>query len=712
MDKAKQVLKDVFGYTEFRHDQEQIINTVLQKQSDVLVLMPTGGGKSICYQIPSLILEGTGIVISPLIALMQDQVEALQQLGIKAAFINSSQSNRQYNEVRQQFLAGELDLLYLSPERLLKEETVSLLKQLKIALFAIDEAHCVSEWGHDFRRVYQELKLLSKEFPDTPKIALTATADEKIKNEIVKQLILKDPKIFINSFDRPNINYTIIERDGGHQQLHNFIKKKHSTHSGIVYCLSRKKVEATADFLNKKGRVALPYHAGMSASKRAEYQKRFLVEDSIIIVATIAFGMGIDKPNVRFVAHFSLPKNIESYYQETGRAGRDGQAADAWMAYGYQDVVLLRQFITGSNAEDAHKRVLHNKLDSLIDLCEQSSCRRQVILGYFGEELKDPCGNCDNCISPPEKIDVTESAQKALSTVHRTEQSFGMMYLIDVLMGKDDERIRKNGHNNLSVFGIGKDVSKTIWRSIFRQLITHQYLYVNEEQFNALNLTEKCRDLLKGNEQFFIKKQQKKEPNPIIETQKKPDYELKNYDQPLWQALKELRMELATEQGVPPYIIFSDASMLQMVKSRPADTDQFKYISGVGEFKAEKYGEKFCNVINNFADQQKVDAKLSDNCKETIYLFHQGKNPNEIASERDINLNKVYSHLAEAVKFGSLKITEVVGLPQSEIDEIIQVAEIAGYLEDNQLKPVYDMLDGEYNYGVLRCILAGLGSDD
>ena len=712
MDKAKQVLREVFGYPEFRHHQEDIIKTVLEKKSDVLVLMPTGGGKSMCYQIPSLILEGTGIVISPLIALMQDQVEALQQLGIKAAFINSSQTSKQNNQVRQQFLSDELDLLYLSPERLLQEDTIGLLKQLEIALFAIDEAHCVSEWGHDFRKVYQELKILSKEFPDTPKIALTATADGKIKNEIIKQLILKDAEIFVNSFDRPNINYTITEREGGHQQLYNFIKKNHPTNAGIVYCLSRKKVEATADFLNKKGRVALPYHAGMSAAKRAEYQKRFLVEDGVIIVATIAFGMGIDKPDVRFVAHFSLPKNIESYYQETGRAGRDGLKAEAWMAYGYQDVVLLRQFITGSNAEDAHKRVLHNKLDSLIDLCEQSSCRRQVILGYFGEELKQPCGNCDNCLSPPEKVDVTESAQKALSVVHRTEQVFGMMYLIDVLRGKDDERIRKNGHNNLSVFGLGKDVSKTTWRSIFRQLITHQYLYVNEEQFNALNLTEKCRPLLKGEEQFFIKKQNKQEPKPIIEDKKKPDYELKNYDLPLWQALKDLRMELATEQGVPPYIIFSDASMLQMVKSRPADQDQFKYISGVGEFKAEKYGEKFCDVINKFANQQNVEAKLTDNCKETIYLFDQGSTPLEIATERDINLNRVYSHLAEAVKFGSLKITDVVGLPQSEIDEIIQVAEIAGYLEDNQLKPVYDMLDGEYNYGVLRCILAGLGSDD
>ena len=712
MVKAKKILKDVFGYTEFRHHQESIIDTVLAQKSDVLVLMPTGGGKSICYQIPSLILEGTGIVISPLIALMQDQVEALQQRGIRAAFINSSQTVKQNNQIKEQLHNNELDILYLSPERLLKEDTLELLQSIKVAIFAIDEAHCVSEWGHDFRRVYQELKILTEKFPDTPKIALTATADEKIKNEIIKQLILKDAKIYVNSFDRPNISYKIVERDGGNQQLHDFIKKNHPADSGIVYCLSRKKVEATADFLNKKGRTALPYHAGMGSAKRAEYQKRFLAEDNIIIVATIAFGMGIDKPDVRFVAHFSLPKNIESYYQETGRAGRDGQPSNAWMAYGYQDVVLLRQFITSSNAEDAHKRVLHNKLDSLIDLCEQSSCRRQTILGYFGETLEKPCGNCDNCRNPPEKVDVTELAQKALSAVHRTEQRFGMMYLIDVLTGKDDERIRVNGHDKLQIFGIGDKETKTNWRTIFRQLITHQYLYVNEDHFNALNLTEKCRDLLKGNEKFFVKKQ-KKTKTPIVSADKaSSDYELKNYDKPLWSALKELRTELATEQGVPPYIIFSDASMLQMVKTRPADNDQFKYISGVGEFKAEKYGEKFCAVINQYADQQKVNARLSDNSKETIYLFDQGRTPDEIAEERGINLNTVYSHLAQAVKFGSLEITKVVGLPQSEVDEIIQVAEIVGYLEDNKLKPVFDMLDGEYNYGILRCVLAGLSSDD
>ena len=712
MVKAKQILKDVFGYSEFRHHQESIISTVLNKESDVLVLMPTGGGKSICYQIPSLILDGTGIVISPLIALMQDQVEALQQLGIRAAFINSSQTVKQNNQIKQRLYDGDLDILYLSPERLLKEDTLELLQNIEIALFAIDEAHCVSEWGHDFRRVYQELKILTDKFPNTPKIALTATADEKIKNEIIKQLILKNSKVFVNSFDRHNISYEIIERDGGHQQLNQFIKRKHPNDAGIVYCLSRKKVEATADFLNKQGRTALPYHAGMSSSKRAEYQKKFLVEDDIIIVATIAFGMGIDKPNVRFVAHFSLPKNIESYYQETGRAGRDGQPANAWMAYGYQDVVLLRQFITGSNAEDAHKRVLNNKLDSLIDLCEQSSCRRQTILGYFGEELKEPCGNCDNCINPPEKIDVTEAAQKCLSAVHRTEQRFGMMYLIDVLKGKDDEKIIKNGHDKISVFGIAKDDTKTSLRTVFRQLITHQHLYVNEDQFNALNLTDKCRDLLKGKEKFFIKKEQEKKDNAIPKDKASSDYELKNYDKPLWAALKELRTELATQQGVPPYIIFSDASMLQMVRTRPADKDQFKYISGVGEFKSEKYGDNFCAVINKFADQQKVDAKLSDNSKESIYLFDQGKSPDEIAEERDINLNTVYSHLAEAVKFGSLEITKVVDLPQDEIDEIISVAEISGYLEDNKLKPVFDMLDGEYDYGILRCILAGLSSED
>ncbi len=712
MEKAQKILKEVFGYSEFRHHQKSIIQTVLARKSDVLVLMPTGGGKSLCYQIPSLIMKGTGIVISPLIALMQDQVEALQQLGIKADFINSSQTVKQTKEVKEKLFNGELDMLYLSPERLLKDETIELLKSIDISLFAIDEAHCVSEWGHDFRRVYQELKILSEKFPDVPKIALTATADEKIKKEIVKQLILKDAKIFVNSFDRSNIYYEITERDSGNQQLYDFIKKNHPNEAGIVYCLSRKKVEATADFLNKKGRTALPYHAGMKASIRAEYQKKFLVEDDVIIVATIAFGMGIDKPNVRFVAHFSLPKNIESYYQETGRAGRDGLPSNAWMAYGYQDVVLLRQFITGSNAEDAHKRVLNNKLDSLIDLCEQSSCRRQTILGYFGEELKEPCGNCDNCKNPPEKIDVTEAAQKCLSAVHRTDQRFGMMYLIDVLSGKDDEKIKKNGHDKISVFGIAKCETKTCLRTIFRQLITHQYLYVDEDQFNALTLTDKCRDLLKGKEKFFIKKETKKPDSPISNENAKPAYELKNYDLPLWEALKELRTELATEQGVPPYIIFSDASMLQMVKTRPADHDQFKYITGVGEFKSEKYGGRFCEVINKFANQQKVNARLSDNSKETIYLFNQGKTPDEIAQERDINLNTVYSHLADAVKFGTLEITDAVGLPQDEIDEIIQVAEISGYLEDNKLKPVYEMLDGEYDYGVLRCVLAGLSSHD
>lgn len=712
MSQAIKTLKDVFGLDEFRHHQAEIINTVVEGKSDTLVLMPTGGGKSLCYQLPSIIRKGTGIVISPLIALMQDQVEALLQLGIRASFINSSNTDKQNNAVKDKLMANELDVLYLSPERLMKEDTLELLDETDISLFAIDEAHCVSEWGHDFRQVYQQLKILSERYPDIPKIALTATADEKIKNEIIKQLKLKSPKVFVNSFDRPNIRYEIVQRDDGNKQLLDFIKRKHRNDAGIVYCLSRKKVEATADYLNQNGFTALPYHAGMNAATRAEYQKRFLAEDKIIIVATIAFGMGIDKPDVRFVAHFSLPKNIESYYQETGRAGRDGKPANAWMAYGYQDVVLLRQFITGSNADDAHKRVLHNKMDSLIDLCEQSSCRRQTILGYFGENLPEPCGNCDNCLNPPEKIDVTESAQMAIKIVKQAGEKFGMMYLIDLLKGKDsDDRVKEHKHNKLSLFGAGKDITQTNWRMIFRQLVTHQYLYVDEEQYNCLILTDKCEILLKGKEKFYIKKVTSDSEADAAEEANEIEEGMRSFDKPLWQALKEVRMELATEQGVPPYIIFGDESLLQMVKTRPTDHDQFKYIIGVGEFKAEKYGQKFTEVIGQFENQQKINSRLSDTTKETIFMFDQGQEPNEIAKNRDINLNMVYSHLAEGIKFGTLDVKEVVGLDQDEIDEIIQIAEITGYLEDKQLKPVYDMLEGDYNYGVLRCVLAGLADD-
>ena len=712
MSQAVKTLQDVFGFDDFRHHQADIIDTIIKGKSDVLVLMPTGGGKSMCYQIPSLIRKGTGIVVSPLIALMQDQVESMLQLGVKASFINSSNSEKQNNVVKEQLKSGELDILYLSPERLMKEETLDLIASSEISLFAIDEAHCVSEWGHDFRQVYQQLRVLSKRFPEIPKIALTATADDKIKDEIIKQLNLKDAKVFINSFDRENIKYEIVERNEGHQQLLEFINRKHLNDAGIVYCLSRKKVEATADFLNKNGRKALPYHAGMKASKRAEYQKRFLVEEKVIIVATIAFGMGIDKPDVRFVAHFSLPKNIESYYQETGRAGRDGLPSNAWMAYGYQDVVLLRQFITGSNAGDDHKRVLHNKLDSLIDLCEQSSCRRKTLLGYFGENLEEDCGNCDNCLTPPEKIDVTDSAKLALETVKAAGQKFGMMYLIDILRGKSsDERVLENKHNKLKVFGAGDDFPQTHWRTIFRQLVTHQYLLVDEQQYNCLVITGKCEKIVNGTDGFFIKKVSDDSENNEQSEEAGLEAELKNFDKPLWERLKEVRMELATEQGVPPYIIFSDKSLLQMVKTRPTDNDQFKYISGVGEFKAEKYGDHFTKVINEFENKQKIGARLSDTTKETIYLFEEGKSPIQIAKIRDINLNMVYSHLADGIKFGSLDLKEVVGLDQEEIDEIIQIAEITGYLEDKQLKPVYEMLDGDYNYGILRCVLAGLADD-
>ncbi len=431
--------------------------------------MPTGGGKSLCYQIPSMVREGVGVVVSPLIALMQDQVNGLKQLGVNAAYINSTLSAKEVNVVEKQVKDGCLDMLYLSPERLVGDETQKFLKSVNVALFAIDEAHCVSQWGHDFRKEYQQLSILHENFPDIPRIALTATADQKVRAEIVKELQLDGAKIYVSSFDRPNITYSIEEQDNGKQQLWRFINESHPTDAGIVYCLSRRKVEAVASFLSGKGRRALPYHAGLPARVRESNQSEFLREDGVIIVATIAFGMGIDKPDVRFVAHFSMPKNIESYYQETGRAGRDGQASNAWMAYNYKDVVMQRQFIRDSDAADEHKNVLHNKLDSLVDLCEQLDCRRQTVLKYFDESLAEPCDNCDNCLNPPEKIDATKEAQMALSAIYRTEQRFGIMYLIDVLLGNDgDERVAKLKHNELKLFGLGQGQVKTWWRRLYR----------------------------------------------------------------------------------------------------------------------------------------------------------------------------------------------------------------------------------------------------
>lgn len=467
MDQATKVLREVFGYAEFRLHQRDIIEAMLAG-GDVLALMPTGGGKSLCYQIPSLVRPGVGIVVSPLIALMQDQVDALAQLGVRAACLNSSLSPGQRQATEQALVQGELDILYVAPERLLTESMLSLLDRIPQALFAIDEAHCVSQWGHDFRKEYQQLSVLHQRWPEVPRIALTATADHRTRQEIISQLDLSQASVFVSSFDRPNIHYAISDAANSRDQLWRFLQQNHPRDTGIVYCLSRSKVESTAQWLNGKGRVALPYHAGLSDSERITNQSRFLREDGIIIVATIAFGMGIDKPDVRFVAHLNLPRNIEAYYQETGRAGRDGLPANAWMSYGLQDIVTQRYWLEQSEAAEQFKMVSRQKLEALLALCEQTDCRRQALLAYFDEERPEPCGNCDNCLSPPQTIDSTVDAQKALSTVYRSGQRFGVSYIIDILTGKDDARIRGNGHDRLSTFGIGGDVSQAQWRSVFR----------------------------------------------------------------------------------------------------------------------------------------------------------------------------------------------------------------------------------------------------
>lgn len=700
---AKNILKEVFGYDNFRNQQAEIVDAIINGQ-DALVLMPTGGGKSLCYQIPSIVRDGVGVVVSPLIALMQDQVSALKQLGVNAAYINSTLSAKEINQVEQQARDGSLDMLYLSPERLVGDETQAFLKTIKVALFAIDEAHCVSQWGHDFRKEYQELSILHKEFPDVPRVALTATADQKVRSEIVKELQLDGAKIYVSSFDRPNITYAIEEQDNGKQQLWRFIAQNHATDAGIVYCLSRRKVETVAQFLASKGRIALPYHAGLSGRVRTSNQSQFLREEGVIIVATIAFGMGIDKPDVRFVAHFSMPKNIESYYQETGRAGRDGKPSDAWMAYNYKDVVMQRQFIRDSDAADEHKNVLHNKLDSLVDLCEQLDCRRQTLLKYFDEPLAEPCGNCDNCINPPEKIDASKEAQMALSAVYRTEQQFGIMYLIDVLLGNEsDERITELKHNELNLFGLGKDHVKTWWRRLFRQLISQSYIDVDSE-YGSLKLTDKSKAILKGEESFYLRDVVKAQNK----SKKTEEVDLGRHDQILWEALKKLRMDLASDQGVPPYVIFSDASLLEMVKKRPVEGEKFMYISGVGEYKLAKYGDVFIEVIKANPLPAKLDNRLSEEVNVSLDHFLELKSVESVAEKLGINLNTVYMHLSKAIAVGLVDKKDVTGLEDADIDYIIQMAEMTGYLEEKKMKPVFDALDGMYDYGTLRCVLAEL----
>ena len=594
LDAARALLRERYGHDDFRLQQAGAIEALLAGR-DALVLMPTGGGKSLCYQIPALLRPGTGVVVSPLIALMADQVRALEQIGLRAAFLNSSQTAAERRAVEAALRAGELDLLYLAPERLLMPETLDLLEALPIALFAIDEAHCVSQWGHDFRPEYQQLKVLHERFPAVPRIALTATADPRTRGEIVEALALRDAAVFVSSFDRPNIRYQISEGQNARERLLRFIEQEHPDDAGIVYCLSRRKVDEVARWLSERGRVALPYHAGLDDATRRAHQERFLSEDGVIIVATIAFGMGIDKPDVRFVAHLNLPRSIEAYYQETGRAGRDGEPADAWMAYGLQDVITLRQMMQEGGAEAHQQRIQQQKLEAMLGLCELTGCRRQALLAHFGETLEEPCGNCDNCLQPPETWDATEAARKALSAVYRTGQRYGTGHVVKVLRGVQDARIERLQHDRLSVFGIGADLEEGEWRALFRQLIARGLLAVDEGGYGVLRLTEASRPLLRGETRLALRRRQR--PARREKRRAAALEELGKADRALFEDLRALRLRLAREQSVPPYVIFSDTTLRAMVEQRPRDREALLGINGVGARKLERYGEAFLEVI-------------------------------------------------------------------------------------------------------------------
>ena len=592
-DAARKILRDVFGYESFRGDQAEIIDTVVAGR-DALVLMPTGGGKSLCYQVPALIREGAALVVSPLIALMQDQVRALQELGIEAAFLNSTLSREEQQAVIRRLKAGEIQLLYIAPERLVQPHTRALLADVPLALIAIDEAHCVSQWGHDFRQDYLLLDTLAEDFPGVPRLALTATATPDVRAEIAERLALNDPAIFASPFDRPNIRYLVQPKTQSARQLAGFLRS-HAGETGIVYCLSRKKVESVAESLKADGYNALPYHAGLPSATRADHQHRFLTEDSVIVVATIAFGMGIDRPDVRFVAHLDLPKNIESYYQETGRAGRDGAPAEAWMIYGLQDVVRLRQMVDDSDADERRKHHDRQRLEALLGWCEITECRRRPLLDYFGDDYPGTCGNCDNCLNPPATWDGTEAARMLMSAVYGTGQRFGAAHVVDVLLGKDTEKVRQHGHDRLSVYGIGKDLSSPAWRSVARQLIVQGYLRADQGRFGALVLTEQSRPLLKGEVKLRLREDRK------LATGKKKRRDsavtLAPDDQRLFEALRERRKEIARQLDLPPYVIFHDATLREMAEHRPLTEADLLTINGVGEAKLERYGRAFLEII-------------------------------------------------------------------------------------------------------------------
>jgi len=695
---ALRVLREVFGYDDFRGQQREIVETVYAGRN-ALVLMPTGGGKSLCYQIPALLRPGTAIVVSPLIALMRDQVEALRHNGVRAAYLNSTLDEATRRDTERALVAGELDLLYVAPERLLGGNTLTLLERCRIALFAIDEAHCVSQWGHDFRPEYMQLGALRERFPAVPRIALTATADIRTRTEIARQLLPDGGETYVASFDRPNIRYRVGLKDRPKEQLLGFIRGEHRGEAGIVYCLTRKRAESTAQWLSDQGLPAVAYHAGLPQQTRQAHQERFLREDGLIVVATIAFGMGIDKPDVRFVAHLDLPKSIEAYYQETGRAGRDGLPADAWMVYGLQDVYQVRQMIAASTAADEQKRVERQRLEALLAFCERTGCRRRVLLGYFGETYAEPCGNCDNCREPPTTWDATEPARKALSCVYRTGQRFGAAHVVDVLIGKRSERVERWGHDRQSTFGIGADLSRPVWMSILRQLLAHGHLQADPAGHGGMRLADGCRALLRGDEALHVRED-------LVPTKRKGPTRAAapgaagSRD---WEALRRRRKELAEAEGVPPYVIFHDATLMEMLAARPRTLEQMASIPGVGRHKLEQYGEAFLATLQTLDDRDEE----SPSHRVSGELSREGLAPATIAERRGLALSTVSEHLAQCVEEGMLCIEDLIELDARERGLIEDVL-----LADGEprvgLRAAAEALGGAYGYYVLRLVRADL----
>ena len=739
MSTPHEILRSVFGYADFVGPQRAIIETIVSGR-DAVVLMPTGGGKSLCYQIPALIRPGTGVVVSPLIALMRDQVQGLTQMGVRAAALNSSLSSEQARTVEGDLVAGRLDLIYVAPERLVLPSFLEQLARIPLALFAIDEAHCVSQWGHDFRPEYTRLAVLAERFPGVPRLALTATADEPTRRDIVHQLGLESARLFASGFDRPNIRYLVAPKDQPERQLLEFLRSRPAGEAGIVYRMSRKKVEATAARLAEQGFVALPYHAGLDPATRAGNQERFMREDGVIMVATVAFGMGVDKPNVRFVAHLDPPSSLEAYHQETGRAGRDGLPAVAWMVYGLADIAMLRRLVAQDDARtqgpagqgdtesrQRHERLKQHKLTALLGYCETTQCRRQVLLRYFGQELAEPCGNCDTCLEPVETWDGTIAAQKALSNIFRTGARFGAGHLANVLIGKQDAAVARWGHDTVSTFGIGDELSRSEWLGVYRQLAAAGLVDVDLDGFGALTLNARSWDVMKGREAVRLRR----DPPPTARIRAPrlaapTDAALQTPEaRTLWDSLRALRLRIAQEQNVPPYAVFADRTLLEMIRFRPQGVAALLGISGVGRTKLRVYGERFVEVLAaHEAEHGRPDGLpplpapppdkmiradgVSETERASVELLRSSGSVAAVAQARNLKPATVYAHLTKAVARGELSVEQVTGLSAGEIARIGDVVRQLRAQGFATLTAVHEALDGAYGYEILRCVLAGM----